>query len=213
MSDARCDLTALAGRVTALERENRRLKGLAGGAASLLALLAIMGQARPGARLGGRIVEAEGFVVRDQAGQLRATLGTNANGVGLVLIGATRVSVGVTPEGIAGVQLLDTDGRRRAALAMTSDGASSLRLLDSAAKERVVLAVPTNGTAGLLVADATGRIRGTLATEPDGSSALDLLDGSDKTRLSLSTKPDGSPSLSLLGEHGQLLFKAPPPAK
>jgi hypothetical protein len=66
----RSELAAVVARLEKVERQNRRLRG-AGIAVLVLAVAGLlMGQAMPKAR----IVEAEGFVLKDGAGKVRAGL-------------------------------------------------------------------------------------------------------------------------------------------
>jgi hypothetical protein len=83
-------VAGLAARLEALERENRRLRRWAALALASLAALAGVGAAR---ETTPRIVEARQFVVRDDAGRIRARLGI------------------ASPEGAARLTLQDADGR------------------------------------------------------------------------------------------------------
>jgi hypothetical protein len=239
MGELNPDLSALQRRVSALERQNARLQRAALGAASALILMVVMGQAgprnRPGQAGERRSVDAERFIVRDGAGQVRAVLGMNdAGGVGLSLNGLNRIQIGVGLDGAAGLQIIDAENKRRAGLALSADtavglemdgplhaarlrlrvgadGTPSLRLLDKDTKDGAVLTVLPDW-AGLLVGEAgQGRTRGAFAASGDGSASLDFFDGKDKSRLSLLAKSDGSPSVTLLGDRGEALFKAPAP--
>ncbi len=225
-------------RLTRLERENRRLKQLGAATLALAASFVFMGQVRQrggGARASGEnVVEAERFVVRDRTGAIRAAFGVNpAGGVGLAVMGQTRIHLGVNLDGSGGLSLADGDGKIRVALALQSDGlaglevkdpvqvtraalnvrpdgAPALRLSDASHKERVSAVVLGDASAGVLLADAAGKVRGALAIQGDGSSGIDLMDKTEKARLSLSVRPDGAPSLVLLDDKGQQLYKAPP---
>jgi hypothetical protein len=77
------ELAAVVARLEKVERQNRRLRG-AGIAVLMLAVAGLlMGQALPKAR----IVEAEGFVLKDGAGKVRAELVVDKDGPGLELYG------------------------------------------------------------------------------------------------------------------------------
>jgi len=65
-------------RLDRLERENRRLKLLGGLAMLGLAALTVMGQTAPTSV--ANTLEAERFVLRDNAGNVRATLGLRPDG-------------------------------------------------------------------------------------------------------------------------------------
>jgi hypothetical protein len=72
----RSELAAVVARLEKVERQNRRLRG-AGIAVLVLAVAGLlMGQAMPKAR----IVEAEGFVLKDGAGKVRAELVVDKDG-------------------------------------------------------------------------------------------------------------------------------------
>src|SRR4029453_7168798 len=68
---SRAEDAAIEARIARLEREARRWRRLAGGAFLGLVAIALMGQARPG----GRVVEAERFVLRVVSDFVRAELG------------------------------------------------------------------------------------------------------------------------------------------
>jgi hypothetical protein len=92
------DLDALAARIEALERRNRRLTwALVGAAAASLALLAGSGAASPK----GTVLEANEFVLRDAEGAKR----------GEVLVG---------PDGGGRIVLYGPDGHAAAELPMTT---------------------------------------------------------------------------------------------
>lgn len=120
----------------------------------LLAMVPVLllGAAQQG--LGSRVVEAAAFVVRDDAGTIRAQLGVGEEGSALGLFderGHLRAGLSVAPEGpmlnlfseegnprvvvgergdAAFVILRDRDGAPRAAMAIQADGTPSLYLLD-----------------------------------------------------------------------------------
>jgi hypothetical protein len=69
-------VSALLERIDRLERDNRRMKRSAGGAALLLAALALLA-----ARFDSpRVVEANRFVLQDEKGALRGELSVDKNG-------------------------------------------------------------------------------------------------------------------------------------
>lgn len=75
-------------RVTALERQNRRLRRVAFGALGLLAVGVVMGQQAPRAP---RVIEAQEFHALDAAGKIRVLLGTtDEKGAALTLHDAAR---------------------------------------------------------------------------------------------------------------------------
>jgi hypothetical protein len=91
------DAQGLEARLAVVERQNRRLKW---GGIVVLALAAMVWLM--GANHGTRTVEAERFVLRDEAGEIRAQIGMSAAGPNLWLYdvgGRYRVRVGVDREG------------------------------------------------------------------------------------------------------------------
>jgi len=120
----------------------------------LLALVPVLLLGAAGQGLGSRVVEGGAFVVRDDAGVVRAQLGVGEEGSALGLFddrGHLRVGLSVAPEGpilnlfseqgnprvvigergdSAFVILRDSDGAPRAAMAIQADGTPSLYLLD-----------------------------------------------------------------------------------
>jgi hypothetical protein len=77
------ELAAVVARLEKVERHNRRLRGAGIAVLVLAAAGLLMGQAMPKAR----IVEAEGFVLKDGAGKVRAELVVDKDGPGLELYG------------------------------------------------------------------------------------------------------------------------------
>lgn len=105
------------------------------------------------------VVAAQGFVLQDAAGNVRAELGFNAAGdAGLNLLdadGATRLRVYLDSAGNPGVGLLDPDLTRRVALAANPQAGSVVILRDPGIGAeggqpfRIRLAVRNDGTANI----------------------------------------------------------------
>jgi hypothetical protein len=147
------DLAAVVERLEKVERQNRRLRG-AGIAVLVLAVAGLlMGQAMPRAR----IVEAEGFALKDAAGKARATLAVVKGAPRLLLYdenGKTRVGLNMTEAGPS-LALADENGKGRVVLDVRKDGAG-LDLADENGKDRVVLEVRKDGPK-LLMYDEAGK--------------------------------------------------------
>jgi len=146
---------ALSRRMSQMERRLQRAERSA--RRSRLLLLALVPSLLLGAAwqgTGSRVVEAAAFVVRDDAGTVRAQLGVGEEGSALGLFderGHLRIGLSVAPDGpilnlfsaqgnprvvvgergeSAFVILRDSDGAPRAAMAIQADGTPSLYLLD-----------------------------------------------------------------------------------
>lgn len=141
-------MTQLEQRLDRAETSARRARML------LLAVVPVLLLGVVGQGAGGRVVEAAAFVVRDDAGTIRAQLGVGEEGSALGLFddrGHLRVGLSVAAEGpimnlfsangnprvvvgergdAAFVILRDSDGAPRAAMAVQPDGTPSLYLLD-----------------------------------------------------------------------------------
>jgi len=118
-------------RLDRLERENRRLK-LVGGLALLgMAALTVMGQTAPTSV--ANTLEAERFVLRDGAGNVRATLGLRPDGTAALALAddtqQDRAVLSVTAPGQAAVDFSDRAGHLRAGLGVRADGSALLTLL------------------------------------------------------------------------------------
>jgi hypothetical protein len=93
-----------------------------------------------------KIVEAEGFVLRDSHGFIRAEIGLNQRDV-------------------VGVKLCDGRGLRRAELVVTKDGTAGLQFFDEAGSPRLTLyldqmeSLVANPTVTLTGADGQATIR------------------------------------------------------
>ena len=132
------ELAAVVARLENVERQNRRLKA-AGIAVLVLAVAGLlMGQTMPRAR----IVEAEGFVLKDAAGKVRAELAGDNHLTRLRLNdenGEGRAVLTVAKDGPR-LNLYDENGEVRAILTVAKDG-PRLNLYDEDGKSRAILAV------------------------------------------------------------------------
>src|SRR5260370_3366732 len=131
-------LETLTRRLERLEGENRWLKCL-----TLMLLLGIaaaglMGQTAPHRPL--RALEAEEFLLRDNRGQVRASLGTTQNPSAAVL------------------QIHHENGNPPMRLIVSGDGTSSLEVLDSSDRIRALLGVRDSGTPRVWLGNEAGKI-------------------------------------------------------
>jgi hypothetical protein len=130
-----------------------------------------------------KIIEADGFVVKDA-------------------LGKTRIAIGKTPVALSsdgetyGVDVFAPSGTRRMALSVVDlpqdqEGRARLTLFDSAAKPRVMVGLGAS-LAGFSLFSADSRVRGGLTTVPEGTVALQLQDkhGEDKLRFGVRGESD-----------------------
>jgi hypothetical protein len=132
------DLASVVARLEKVERQNRQLKMVGGMVLALAVAGMVMGQALPSAR----VVEAEGFVLKDAAGKVRAELSVDGEGAKLLLgseNGKSRAMLNVDKDGPA-LTLFDENAKLRAWLAVFKDG-PRLALRDESEKVRVGLSV------------------------------------------------------------------------
>ena len=150
---------AVARRLQAAERENERLRrrmGLllaASGVAALAAVAALVVALGAAPGLSGGTVEARELVLRDAAGEVRARLGTTADGA-------------------ARMVLVDRDGRARMRLSLLADGSPGITFADRAGRPRVVLGLLPDQSANLVMADGAGRTRAVLGYSADDAVTL-----------------------------------------
>lgn len=130
-------------RLDRLERENRLLKRVGIAALSTIAAVVLMGQALPSSV--AKLVEAERFLVRDTAGNPRATLG-------------------LLPDGSPSLNLIDKDGNIRMAVGMKPEGSPSLNLYDKTQTNRAVLATLPDGSPALVLFNKAGETQALLGS-------------------------------------------------
>ncbi len=161
------ELEALADRVERLEQENQWLKRL--GVLTLvgLAALAIFGTNLIGP---ARQVEAERFVVKDQHGQVRASLG-------------------ILPDGQPALKIQDELGRDQVALRALTERSSSLEFTDGG-KLRAALSSSSSGAANLNLFARDNGIATGLYVWPDNEAGLAINRG--LSSLVFGVKPDGT---------------------
>ena len=148
------EMGAVVVRLEKVEQQNQKLKMVGVVALALAVAGMIMGQAMPKAR----IVEAEGFVLKDAAGKPRAELAVLKNGLRLALYDENdkaRVLLAVDKEEGPGLHLYDENGKDRADLGVGKAG-PVLALYDENDKIRAELAVSKYGP-GLVQYDENGK--------------------------------------------------------
>lgn len=206
-------------RLDALERENAalrkalKLRQLWGaGCLSILALLGfsfISSQNEIVRRLGGDVyrlqtsltairttplpslIEAQGFVVKDHAGKVRATLGRTGHPTD-------------DRHAETGLQLW-TDGKQRGSLVVDGHGWGVLSLSDAGENNRLTVA-GEGMDAGLVVADENGDGRLSLGVSEDGSPNLSFHAKGDRPRVQFGVHRDGDelPYFDLFDKSGSV---------
>jgi hypothetical protein len=187
-------------RLARLERENRRIKLLAGIAVLVLAGFALIGPSPE-----SNENRAERFLLTDAAGKTRASLGVTAEGPELLFLdenNRSRSSIGATADG-ARFRLFDAQGRVRARLAAGQKG-TELSFLDSTgiARAGLVLTAGLSGTPTLDLRDRTGRSRAQLEVEQDGP-VLRLYGDAGKVGARLRVLQNEGPQLALFDAAGK----------
>ena len=201
--------SAISERLERVERQNRNLKR---GMIAVVAMLLFAGIALPVKQTfsQGDVVEAQSFILRDAAGNMRA-LWTEVDGeVALGLFDAgemLRTGLIVDVDGNSRLEFYDAGGTQRIGLG-TWDGAPSLTLYDTTGNHRVGLAVGVTGDAQLEVYDGYGAQRISFGTW-DGAPGVLLGDSNETIRALFELNENGEPGLTLFdttGNHRVGLF-------
>jgi len=146
-------------RVEKLERENRWMRRIGAVAVAVVAAVFLVGQ--------GKEKEPPDLVVRslavkDKNGNVRATLGTLANGTPQLRLadrhGKPRAMLGTLESDLLGLSLWDSDFKVRAALSLNAAGKPHLRLADEGGVARARLSTVRDGSAKLELYDAKGKV-------------------------------------------------------
>jgi hypothetical protein len=105
--------------------------------------------------------------------------------------------------------LRDRDGTERGAMGITPDGAAGLNLVDAKGHTRITLDISADGSPGLDFYDSQGRLGATFALGPTGTPGLGLYDASGKLRTSLDVPAPNTPGLGFYHENGKPAWGAP----
>jgi hypothetical protein len=173
----------LVARISGLETQNRALRRLTTILAGVVGVTFVFGVVHflsPSAlefvRPNVGVIEANGFVLRDRDGAIRAQLLVEEDGrvrFGLHDLTETRrVSVSVLSGGSPGMALTDRDGQNRLAMGVANDGSSTLVFADRAGTPRTVLGLSAQESAGLSIVDARGVRRVELGVDSDGMATV-----------------------------------------
>lgn len=212
------DPHAMAARIEAAERQNRRLRRRSWVVGLLSVLALVVGAAALLAPYNTRVrwaldrvirranvvvpqratIEGERLVVRGSDGQIRAELAQRADGalaLGLYdLQGNLRAELSVGEDGLGALTLAGTGGQP--GLAITP---KSVRVAD--AEGAAFLASTSLGLTAWEVGDARSGVW--VGTRPDGTSSLTLSDRQGKTRAGIALKADGAPTMTLNDREGR----------
>jgi len=196
----------LAQRLARLERQHRLFK-----LGALIILAVVAAALALGAATRAKTVEAEGFVLRDAQGKVRAELLTDpVFGPRLRLREANgKVRLELALKGTTGpyLSLRDANGNDRATLDAFA-GNPGLALFDSNAKSRMEIILSDIGVPSLWLYDQEHQRRAALAETPDNALTLDLRDAAGRERVILAVPPAG-PFLRLQDETGKAVWSAP----
>jgi hypothetical protein len=151
-------MEALARRIERLERETRWWKRMTGLGLMLLAAVGVLGQVPlPGT---AKALDAERFNLRDAAGNLRAALGSSADGATSLLLygppGVHQAGLAVMPDGSASLFLGNPAGRTVTELTLYRDGTPTLVFRDRAGKTRSLVGASSDGAPFAYFLDAAG---------------------------------------------------------
>jgi hypothetical protein len=161
-------------RLNHLERQYRWSRRMGTVVIVAIAGIVMMGQAKP--VRGGKIIEADAFVLRDSNGKVHAILGIENNTTFL--------------------RFYDNDGRPRIATALTAEGNPALSFVHKDGKPALTLSDVSDKTA-LHIFDKNGNSSVSLVQDPSGPATIALAH-QDKTRVQLIATEEWS-GLSLLG--------------
>ena len=165
----------VAERLDGLERENRRLRGIA--MALLAGALGLGALALFPRERGSRKVETQQLVLRDKEGRLRGSFGVDRDGLPSMKLydhrGLEQVMLGVQSDDFS-VLSLSNRGVTRVLLDSSIDGYTSLRLFDPDQGEKASLVLKPDSTVGLRLSNAHQTLR--LGIAPDGQITMPTLD-------------------------------------
>lgn len=190
-------------RVETLERENRRIKRIGIAAALLVVGLGFMGQAAP-----SRTIEAQRFVLKDESGIARATLGMDLEVPQLQLydsLGKSRVSLSVDALGQPALTLYDGAGNQTVNLVGMADGPGFWLSPGASKRQSIKEVVKQKGGIGLYMGKEGPAI------EIEDTNGFSTVVGSFPlvTPRTGETHHTSAASLLLFDKDGKVLWSAP----
>ena len=165
-------IEAMTERLDGLERENRRLRGIA--TALLAGAARMVGPRRHGVtrEQRGRKIETQQLVLRDQEGRLRGSFGVDLSGLPSLKIydhrGLEQVMLGIQSDDFSTLSLSNRGVTR--ALLDTSEGYTSLRLFDDSQGEKAALVLKPDSTVDFRLSNAHQTLR--MGIAPDGQKTI-----------------------------------------
>jgi len=176
---------AMIDRLEALERENRWIwrVGIGTVVVAIIFLAEATSLLRP-----PKIIEAQGFVLKDPSGRVRGRLRTITGGFPEFSLidedGNDQVKLHATYDNNASLDILDR-GQSRIQLTASSDGSALMRMVDNYDENRLALFLRNDGTTGQ--AFENGKRGFLVGVQPDGTAGLCIVDeeGSELDRLGL----------------------------
>jgi hypothetical protein len=193
----------VAARLTASERETRRLRGrLRLTNLAIVVLLALVGVLtyRPGwlraPGLGMQEVRTGSLVLVDGVGRSRGQWSLDDEGNSRLTLlddaGQVRLRLSVLEDGSPGMSLISAEGNSRAAFGLLPDQTTTLVFADASGVARAVLGLTGDQGASLVFADAQGVSKVGLGVDGTGMGSA-LLPLEDEVEISDSTQgPGGS---------------------
>lgn len=196
------NMHTLCERVERIERQNRRLKLLAGAALTVFGALVLMGQGP----VKGRTLEAETFILKDADGKVRVRMETKGSAVLLSLFDRqeqVRQNLIVSDKG-AMITIGDATGRPRIMTGVTGEGDADEASIALAGKNGLPMAELTTvgDTSGLKIFDAQERLASSFLVNPAGNN-ITISDPAGRPRAQLGLVGDKS-DLLLYDSNGKL---------
>lgn len=196
---------ALVDRLDRLERTNQTLasecRRWRRGAGAVLVVGMVLGLA--GAKEIERIprtLAAQNFVLRDEAGRVRASLGFRADGTpGFALMdeqSRVRLALDLCADGAPAVNLYDKDGTLQSALAVRPDGSPGLGFFDAQMVRLSLDLGPNRSAPGLSLYDREGTMRAAVAVRADDTPGVGLFDAEGEVALSIDSDTTDARSLN-----------------
>lgn len=172
-------IEAVTERLDGLERENHRLRWIAG--ALIVGVLGLGAMAICARDRVGRTLEAQRLVLRDKEGRLRGSFGVD--GIGLPSLklydhrGLEQIALGIQSEDMSSLTLSDR-GATRVLLETSVGGSTALRLFDSSEREQATLFLNPDCESGFRIAYGTQVM--TMGLGPDGRMTVLTTDASGR---------------------------------